>query len=117
MNKLLSTTPFSTFEKWYVEYYLNTAHITSTYRMVRIGDLITPIKRRIKKNDYDGVLPIVSKIVFKSGEIVFRKENKTGMDLLYVKKGDLLISIAILLINANSRCAEPPFAIVRTYCF
>ena len=28
-----------------------------------------------------------------------------------------LISIAILLINANSRCAEPPFAIVRTYCF
>ena len=28
-----------------------------------------------------------------------------------------LISIAILLINANSKCAEPPFAIVRTYCF
>ena len=27
------------------------------------------------------------------------------------------VSIAILLINANSRCAEPPFAIVRTYCF
>lgn len=26
-------------------------------------------------------------------------------------------SIAILLINANSRCEEPPFAIVRTYCF
>lgn len=26
-------------------------------------------------------------------------------------------TIAILLINANSRCAEPPFAIVRTYCF
>ena len=29
----------------------------------------------------------------------------------------LQLSIAILLINANSRCAEPPFAIVRTYCF
>ena len=26
-------------------------------------------------------------------------------------------SIAILLISANSRCVEPPFAIVRTYCF
>ena len=25
--------------------------------------------------------------------------------------------IAILLISANSRCVEPPFAIVRTYCF
>ena len=28
-----------------------------------------------------------------------------------------LESIAILLISANSRCVEPPFAIVRTYCF
>lgn len=27
------------------------------------------------------------------------------------------VSIAILLISANSRCVEPPFAIVRTYCF
>ena len=27
------------------------------------------------------------------------------------------IIIAILLISANSRCVEPPFAIVRTYCF
>ena len=26
-------------------------------------------------------------------------------------------AIAILLISANSRCVEPPFAIVRTYCF
>ncbi len=28
-----------------------------------------------------------------------------------------IVTIAILLINANSRCVEPPFAIVRTYCF
>ena len=26
-------------------------------------------------------------------------------------------TIAILLISANSRCVEPPFAIIRTYCF
>lgn len=57
-----------------------------------ISTLITPVKRRIKKADYDGILPVVSKIVFKSGEIIFRKENKTGMDLLYIKKGDLLVS-------------------------
>ncbi len=25
--------------------------------------------------------------------------------------------IAILLINANSRCVEPLFAIIRAYCF
>lgn len=28
-----------------------------------------------------------------------------------------ILTIAILLISANSRCVEPPFAIVRTYCF
>ena len=36
------------------------------------------------------------------------------------KEAGALISfdpIAILLISANSRCVEPPFAIVRTYCF
>ena len=27
------------------------------------------------------------------------------------------VAIAILLISANSRCVEPPFAIIRTYCF
>ena len=31
--------------------------------------------------------------------------------------GVLWKPIAILLISANSRCVEPPFAIVRTYCF
>ena len=92
MNNYLFTTPFSTFEKWYVEYYLNTTRVTSSYRMVKIENLIKPVKRKIKKNNYDGVLPIVSKIIFKSGEIVFRKENKTGMGLLLVNKGDLLIS-------------------------
>ena len=92
MNNYLFATPFSTFEKWYVEYYLNTTRITSSYRMVKIENLIKPVKRKIKKNNYDGVLPIVSKIIFKSGEIMFRKENKTGMDLLLVNKGDLLIS-------------------------
>lgn len=62
------------------------------FNVQKLSTLITPVKRRIKKADYDGILPVVSKIVFKSGEIIFRKENKTGMDLLYIKKGDLLVS-------------------------
>ena len=37
-----------------------------------------------------------------------------GLDVV---AGYDLDSIAILLISANSRCVEPPFAIVRTYCF
>ncbi|MEG1502426.1 MAG: restriction endonuclease subunit S [Synergistaceae bacterium] len=89
---LLSTMHFRRLDKWYVEYYLNSSSLESNYDMVRMEKLISPVKRRIKKNDYDGVLPVISKIVFKTGEIVFRKENKTGMDLLLVNKGDMLVS-------------------------
>lgn len=91
-TSLLKTTPFYKLDKWYVEYYLNSNNLTSCYSMEKLSNLISPIKRRIKKADYDGKLPIVSKIVFKTGEIIFRKENKTGMDLLQVEKGDLLVS-------------------------
>lgn len=89
---LLKVTPFQKLDKWYVEYYLNTKLLESKYPMIKIRTLISPIKRRVKKKDYDGVLPVVSKIVFKTGTIVFRKENKTGMDLFLVKKGDMLVS-------------------------
>lgn len=89
---LLHTMPFRKLDKWYVELYLNSKTMNSSHNMVKLSSLIQPIKRKIKKEDYDGTLPVVSKIIFKSGEIVFRKENKTGMDLLYVKKGDMLIS-------------------------
>lgn len=89
---LLSTMRFRRLDKWYVEYYLNGKSLESDYDLVKIEKLISPVKRKIKKNDYDGVLPVVSKIIFKTGEIVFRKENKTGMDLLLVNIGDLLVS-------------------------
>ena len=89
---LLQTTPFCRLDKWYVEYYLNSKSLDSSFKMQKLSTLIKPVKRRIKKAEYDGTLPVVSKIVFKTGEIVFRKERKTGMDLLYVKKGDLLVS-------------------------
>lgn len=40
------------------------------------------------------------------------QNNHFDVDLI-----DFSVTIAILLISANSRCVEPPFAIVRTYCF
>lgn len=89
---LLRTTPFRRLDKWYVEYYLNSKILNSKHSMLKLSTIITPVKRRIKKDDYDGVLPVVSKIVFKTGNIIFRKEKKTGMDLLLVKEGDLLVS-------------------------
>lgn len=91
-NQLLSTISFSGVSKWYVEYYLKNQSVKSNYPLVKLRKIIKPIKRKIKKNDYDGKLPLVSKIVFSTGEIVFRDEKKTGMDLLIVKQGDLLVS-------------------------
>ena len=44
-----------------------------------------------------------------NGEYFIRRFLKSILNQTY--------SIAILLISANSRCVEPPFAIVRTYCF
>lgn len=91
-TSLLTTVPYELFDKWYVEFYVNQKEYSSSYDMPPLRKLIFPVKRVIKKNNYDGKLPVVSKIVFKTGDIIFRKENTTGMDLLDVRKGDLLVS-------------------------
>lgn len=83
---------FSQVEKWYVEYYLNRIELTSRFQQLAIKDLITPVKRLIKKDSYNGELPIVSKIVFKTGELIFRKERTTGMNLYRVQNGELIVS-------------------------
>lgn len=91
-SSFLTTVPYQLFDKWYVEFYINQKKYSSHYNMLLLKELIFPIRRVIKKDAYDGTLPVVSKIVFKTGEIIFRDENKTGMDLLRVCKGDLLVS-------------------------
>ena len=48
-----------------------------------------------------------------NGELNYTMLNETSKYILDSCDG----TIAILLISANSRCVEPPFAIVRTYCF
>lgn len=78
--------------QWYVEYYLNDDGIHSKYPMVSLKNLITPKKNGIKKDDYDGLLPIVEKIVFKTGKIVFREKKATGMNLYALQQNDLLVS-------------------------
>lgn len=60
--RLLQTMPFRQLDKWYVEYYLNTKKLNSKFNVQKLSTLITPVKRRIKKADYDGILPVVSKI-------------------------------------------------------
>jgi type I restriction enzyme S subunit len=91
-NSYLRFISFKDLTQWYVEYYLSDSEILSRYSLVPIKDVITPKKDLVKKEEYDGVLPIVEKIVFKTGEVIFREKNSTGMDLYALKQNELLIS-------------------------
>lgn len=90
--KYLKFIPFKEVSQWYVEYYMNENKIHSKYSLVSLRELIAPKKNVIKKEEYDGSLPIVEKIVFKTGKIVFRDKKVTGMNLYALQQGDLLIS-------------------------
>jgi type I restriction-modification system DNA methylase subunit len=59
---------------------------------VQLKELIEPRYEKIRKDDYDGALPIVKKISFGDGQIHFREERETGMDLYRARKGDLITS-------------------------
>ncbi len=71
-KSLLKSIHFQDLEKWYVEYYLNEVHLKSKYELVKLQKLLTPKKNLIKKDDYNGELPIVDKIGLKRGNIVGR---------------------------------------------
>ena len=89
---LLKSINFVDLEKWYVEYYLREIHLKSKFELIKLRKIISPKKNLIKKDDYKGDIPIVDKIVFKTGDIVFRKEKKTGMNLYSLDNEELLVS-------------------------
>ncbi len=62
------------------------------YPRVKLAELIEPRYEKIKKNEYDGNLPLVEKISFSDGKMHFREERETGMDLYLAAKGDLVTS-------------------------
>lgn len=90
--KYLKIISFKDVSQWYVEHYMNESKIHSKYPLVPLRKLIAPKKNIIKKAEYDGSLPIVEKIVFKTGKVVFRDKKVTGMNLYSLQQGDLLIS-------------------------
>lgn len=90
--KYLKFISFKEVSQWYVEYYMDENKIHSRYSLVPLRELIAPKKNVIKKEEYDGSLPIVEKIVFKTGKVVFRDKKVTGMNLYSLQQGDLLIS-------------------------
>ncbi len=91
-KSFLKIIPYSGLDKWYVSYYLNPFVISSKYPLLSLKKIIEPIQIRIKKDDYNGLLPVVSKISFKDGIIHLRDENKTGMDLYEIPANELLVS-------------------------
>lgn len=90
--KYLKFTRSKDIAPWHVGYYINNDSIDSKYPLVPLRKLIAPQKKLIKKDNYDGTLPIVEKIVFKTGRVVFREKNETGMDMYALKQNDLLVS-------------------------
>lgn len=88
----LKMIPFSAFDKWYVSYYLNPNAIKSKYRLEFLSNLISPLKVKIKKNEYKGDFPVISKISFSDGKIHLREEKHTGMDLYKLEFNQLLVS-------------------------
>ncbi len=91
-NSTLSIIPFSRLDKWYVSYYLNPFSLESKYKFEKLSQILMPIKNRISKDNYEGIIPVISKISFNDGQIHLRNENKTGMDLYVIEKGQLLVS-------------------------
>ena len=86
---------FKDISQWYVEYYLNDNEIHSKYSLIPLWKLIVPKKDLIKREDYDGIIPIVEKIVFKTGQVVFREKKATGMNLYALEQNDLLMGCSI----------------------
>ena len=84
--------PYSGLDKWYVSYYLNPYLIKSQYPLFGLKEIIEPLQKKIKNDDYDGELPILSKISFKYGKIHLRYENKTVMDLYEIPVNQSLVS-------------------------
>ena len=66
--------------------------IPKDWEVVRLEEILFPDRKKLKHKQYDGSIPIVEKIQFDTGEIVFRKKRQTRTDLYIGEKGRLLTS-------------------------
>ena len=85
--------------------------IPDDWEVVRLGEVLSPDRKKLKHKEYNGSIPIVEKIRFDTGKIIFRKKNQTRTDLYVGKKGRLLVSKinfhqgAVAIINNNEEIA------------
>jgi type I restriction enzyme, S subunit len=90
--KYLKIVEFKNLKEWQVSLYISDNSLNTKFNNHNLGELITPVQKLIKKVDYDGVTPIVSKVSFKDGKIHIRPERITGMNLYQLNFNDLLVS-------------------------
>ncbi len=50
--------------------------IPKDWEVVRLGEVIVPNRVKIRKAEYNKEIPIVEKINFDAGEVLFRKKEK-----------------------------------------
>ena len=62
------------------------------WKVVKLEEILFPDRIKLKHTQYDGSIPIVEKIQFDTGKIVFRKKKQTRTDLYLGEKGRLLTS-------------------------
>ncbi len=91
-NKTLQFIDFVSLDKWFVSYYINPHSIKSTFPLVKLKQLISPVKDKVKLKEYKGDLRVVKKISFNDGKIHIREVNETKMDLYVLHPNDLLVS-------------------------
>ena len=89
--ELLTATPFSKLDKWYVELFLYSSTLQSKYPMIKLEKIICPRGIKIKPEDIPDNGNIVSKIRFSNGEVLFKK-RKIKNDMILSSQGDLLVS-------------------------
>jgi len=66
--------------------------LPNDWEVVRLGDVITPDRSKIRREDYKGDISIVQKISFDTGQIDFRNKRTTRTDLYVADRDHLLIS-------------------------
>lgn len=77
---------------WDVKRLSYKSNFWSSFKMEKLWNIINPISDKIKKDEYDWVRKVVSKIKFNNWELFLRDENKTWMDVYITYPWNLLIS-------------------------
>jgi len=62
------------------------------YPRILLAEVINPINKKLKKDDYEGQYDIIEKISFADGKIHIREFPETGMDLYIADRGEIITS-------------------------